>query len=174
MRTETNEAYHKAVQEIKRVHQQKGLSFSDLRIVVRIYEDEKFEVIYICPPENDPIFFSWPNDFKPNVEADKPEKIVLLRFTELGFEAPVIAYKKSLSLILNRYLEKKGLERDFVASTVVKNDIYEISVISRDESLSQIHLYGARSKEDELLPLGNGDYLVLIKNGQIIFSNFST
>lgn len=173
MKPETNEAYRKAVQEIKHVHQQKGLSFSDLRIVVRIYEDEKLEVIYICPPENNPIFFSWPNDFKPNIEIDKPEKIVLVRFTELGFEAPVISFRKALFLILNRYLEKKGLKCNFIACTVVKNDVYGISVISRDESLNQIQMYGTRGKEEDLLPPGDGDYIVQIKNSLVVFSDFS-
>ncbi len=174
MRPETNVAFHKALKQIKDLHRQKEQPFSDLRIVVRIYADERFEVVYICPPENDPIFFSWPNNFMPNLKQERPEKIVLLKFTEQGIETPVIEFRKAIFIILNRYLKRDGQGCKFVVHVVVKNDIFSISVISREESLNQIAMYGARIQNEDLLPSGDGDYLVQIKKGQIVFSDFST
>jgi hypothetical protein len=171
MKPEANDAFNKIVANIKAMHQNTGGKFKDLRIAVRTYSDEKFQVTYFYLPTKEPLVFSWPREFEPK-ENEKVEKVAFIGFTEQGKEAPVTDFSKMVFMVYRKYLERGGQKEKFIVRVIVSHDIFTISVFDRQEDLNQIAMCGMRKNDETFLPIGDGDYLVHIRNGNLYITNF--
>lgn len=168
MQDKTKQAYSEVLKHIKELHFSAGHNYSDLRLVVYLFEDESFSINYIDPADHQPVNYSWPTEKFAHKQLRTPSQIIIVRFTEEGEEAPMIEFQQALTVIHRKYLQAGGIEAKFACNITVKDDFFNIAVISNISQLREIKTQGSRSPNEKILPQKNGNYLVSYKKGKIV------